>query len=65
MAGDVIDHCLKLLSILCHILEETPVVIPPPKSSNLPGANNPTLTPLKKRQPPFPGTCNSIKLLFL
>ena len=50
IASDIIDHCLKLLSILCHILDETPVVIPPPKSANLPAAASSTLSPLKKRQ---------------
>ena len=55
IAGDVIEHCLKLLSIICHILDETPVVVPPPKSSNLPAATSQTLTPLKKRQPSLQG----------
>ena len=55
IASDIIDHCLKLLSILCHIQDETPVVIPPPKTANLPTAANSTLSPLKKRQSQVPG----------
>jgi hypothetical protein len=55
IASDIIDHCLKLLSVLCHILDETPVVIPPPKTANLPAAANSTLSPLKTRQGQVPG----------
>lgn len=62
ISSDVIDHCLKLLSIFCHILDETPVVIPTPKTSNLPSATSQTLTPLKKRQASFQGTTKFFKL---
>ncbi len=48
-AGDIISHVLKLLSILSHIIEDNPVIIPPPKSTNISGASNSSISPLKRK----------------
>lgn len=49
-AHELISHVLKLLNMLSHIIEDNPVVVPPPKSINPPGASGSTLSPLKRKQ---------------